>query len=80
MYGGIISSHYFGYKDKVCVVTGAASGIGRSTVDLLLDMGAVVYAIDIKDIEIEFKYCGTFASTPDNLGFIGSDKKHNNLW
>ena len=43
---------YFGYKDKVCVVTGAASGIGRSTVDLLLDMGAVVYAIDIKDIEI----------------------------
>ena len=43
---------YFGYKDKVCVVTGAASGIGRSTVDLLLDMGAVVYAIDIKDVEI----------------------------
>ena len=35
---------------------------------------------DIKDIEIEFKYCGTFASTPDNLGFIGPDKKHNNLW
>ncbi len=43
---------YYGYKDKVCVVTGAASGIGRSTVDLLLDMGAVVYAIDIKEVEI----------------------------
>ncbi|MGL5754987.1 MAG: NAD(P)/FAD-dependent oxidoreductase [Paraclostridium sp.] len=35
---------------------------------------------DIKNIEIDFKYCGTFASTPDNLGFIGPDKKHNNLW
>lgn len=29
----------------------------------------------IKDIEIEFKYCGTFGSTPDNLGFVGPDKK-----
>lgn len=35
---------------------------------------------DIKDIEIEFKYCGAFASTPDNLGFVGPDKKHDNLW
>ena len=23
---------------------------------------------DIKDIEIEYKYCGAFASTKDNLG------------
>ncbi|MGL5150585.1 MAG: NAD(P)/FAD-dependent oxidoreductase [Clostridium sp.] len=35
---------------------------------------------DIKNIEVDFKYCGTFASTPDNLGFIGPDKKHKNLW
>lgn len=36
---------------------------------------------DIKDIEIEFKYCGVFASTPDNLGFVGpDDKKNKNLW
>lgn len=35
---------------------------------------------DIKNIEIEFKYCGAFASTPDNLGFIGPDKNHKNLW
>lgn len=36
---------------------------------------------DIKDIEIEFKYCGVFASTPDNLGFVGPDDKNNkNLW
>lgn len=35
---------------------------------------------NIKDIEIDYKYCGTFASTLDNLGFIGEDTKHNNLW
>ena len=35
---------------------------------------------EIKDIEIEFKYCGAFASTPDNLGFIGPDNNHKNLW
>ena len=26
---------------------------------------------NIKDIEVDYKYCGTFASTLDNLGFIG---------
>ena len=35
---------------------------------------------DIKDIEIAFKYCGVFASTPDNLGFVGPGKEHKNLW
>ena len=35
---------------------------------------------NIKDIEVEYKYCGTFASTLDNLGFIGEDPNHNNLW
>ena len=35
---------------------------------------------NIKNIEIDYKYCGTFASTLDNLGFIGEDPKRNNLW
>lgn len=35
---------------------------------------------DINNIEIDFKYCGTFTSTPDNLGFVGPDNKHKNLW
>jgi glycine/D-amino acid oxidase-like deaminating enzyme len=34
----------------------------------------------IDNIEIDFKYSGTFASTPDNLGFVGPDNKHKNLW
>lgn len=35
---------------------------------------------NIKDIEIDYKYCGAFESTQDNLGFIGEDKNHKNLW
>ena len=35
---------------------------------------------DINDIEAEFKYCGAFASTPDNLGFVGPGSEHKNLW
>lgn len=35
---------------------------------------------EIRDIEIEYKYCGCFETTKDNLGYIGPDKKHNNLW
>ncbi|GIM33359.1 NAD(P)/FAD-dependent oxidoreductase [Paraclostridium bifermentans] len=35
---------------------------------------------EIDNIEIDFKYCGTFTSTPDNLGFVGPDNKHKNLW
>ena len=40
---------YFGYNNKICVVTGAASGIGKATVDLLLELGAKVYALDIAE-------------------------------
>lgn len=34
----------------------------------------------IRPIEIAYKYCGTFISTQDNLGFIGEDPKHKTLW
>ena len=40
------------YRDKVCVVTGAASGIGLATVKLLLEEGAEVYALDLADVSI----------------------------
>ena len=34
------------YADKVCVVTGSASGIGRSVCEMLIAQGAVVYGLD----------------------------------
>lgn len=44
---------YFGYKTKICVVTGAASGIGKKTAELLIELDAEVYALDITKIELE---------------------------
>lgn len=44
---------YFGYTGKVCVVTGAASGIGMATAKLLVDCHAIVYAIDCKKVDIK---------------------------
>ncbi len=32
------------------------------------------------NIEIEYRYCGAFASTPDNLGFLGKDPNNKKLW
>ncbi len=35
---------------------------------------------NIEDIEVEYKYCGCFASTDDNLGFLGKDPENLKLW
>lgn len=44
---------YFGYKDKVCVVTGASSGIGAATANMLVDLGAEVYALDCNETDLK---------------------------
>ncbi|MPW25242.1 SDR family oxidoreductase [Alkalibaculum sp. M08DMB] len=45
---------YFGYKDKICVVTGATSGMGKATAEMLSKLGAKVYAIGRNNkVEIE---------------------------
>ena len=34
----------------------------------------------IENIEEQYKYCGAFASTNDNLGFLGKDLEKPQLW
>lgn len=35
---------------------------------------------NISPIESEYEYCGGFISSQDNLGFLGEDPNHKNLW
>lgn len=37
---------YFEYEGKICLVTGASSGVGQAITEALVDVGAVVYALD----------------------------------
>lgn len=46
-------NNMFGYKDKVCVITGAASGMGLETTKMLVDLGAKVYAIDLNTCPVK---------------------------
>lgn len=44
---------YFGYNGKNCIVTGAASGMGKATTEMLVDLGANVYALDLNECTVE---------------------------
>ena len=45
----------FGYEGKNVVITGAASGMSKSAAELLLELGANVYAIDKNEINLPVK-------------------------
>lgn len=45
----------FGYEGKNIVITGAASGMSKKAAELLLELGANVYAIDINKIDLPVK-------------------------
>lgn len=60
---------YFGYVGKICVVTGAASGMGKATAEMLVDLGAKVYALDWADVNINGieKYIHTDLSQKESI-------------
>lgn len=55
---------HFGYAGKTVVVTGAASGMGRALTEILVDLGANVYALD----RVEPPVPGIARSIIANLG------------
>lgn len=44
-----------GYQGKTVVITGAASGMGAAAAQLLVDVGAQVYALDIGEVKVPVK-------------------------
>ncbi len=60
---------YFGYSGKVCVVTGAASGMGRAAAEMLVDLGAQVYGLDWAEVQVEgiAKYIPADLSQKDSI-------------
>lgn len=76
---------YFGYTGKTAVVTGAASGMGKALTEILVDLGAEVYALDrveppvagvtksiITDLGNKDSIDAAFAELPDRIdAFFG---------
>lgn len=60
---------YFGYSGKICIITGAASGIGKSATEMLVDLGAIVYALDWAEVKINGieKYVHTDLSSKTSI-------------
>lgn len=59
---------YFGYQGKACVVTGAASGMGKAAAEMLVDLGAKVYALDWAEVKTQgLTYIRTDLSQKDSI-------------
>lgn len=60
---------YLGYKGKICVVTGAASGMGKATAEMLVNLDAQVYALDWAPVKVEgiAKYIHTDLSNKESI-------------
>lgn len=63
-------------KDKIIIVTGAASGMGRAATEMLLNKGALVYAADRQKetLESAFSTPGVFPCVADISNSIACDE------
>ena len=57
-------------KDKVCIVTGAASGLGKASAELLAGEGAKLVLADIDDVTSEADWEALFAAAADAHGGV----------
>ena len=57
-----------GFEGKTVVITGAASGMAHSAAELLLSLGAKVYAIDINEVDLPVEKAKT-QSTVSSVNF-----------
>jgi NAD(P)-dependent dehydrogenase (short-subunit alcohol dehydrogenase family) len=62
----------YGLRDRVVLVTGAASGIGRATTELLAGMGAAVVASDI-DADAGGSGAAALADAGARVRFVAAD-------
>lgn len=60
-------SDYFNYAGKVCVITGAASGVGGALADMLMQQGAEVWAIDMQEVTRVSHYIKTDLRFKDQI-------------
>lgn len=60
---------YFGYQDKVVVVTGGASGMGEAACKMLVDLKAKVYVLDWAEVKVPGieQYIHTDLSQKDSI-------------
>ncbi|MFH2044670.1 MAG: SDR family oxidoreductase [Pseudomonadota bacterium] len=50
-----MKENYWGYKGKQVVIDGAASGMGLAATEMLLELGAEIYALDVKEVPVKTK-------------------------
>lgn len=50
---GALDAHWLGLAGRVCVVSGAASGIGRAVAEALADAGAAVALLDQNEVALQ---------------------------
>ncbi|QOR36783.1 FAD-binding oxidoreductase [Clostridium sp. 'deep sea'] len=69
-----------GGEDISCTVDLCNENTAEEKYSILLDKLKAMFPNIKEHIKVAYKYCGNFASTRDNVGFIGKDPDRDKLW